>query len=68
MYLLTLFTCLEINDSIREIDYLLVIRENILESIIHFVGTDSKKCKKMCQFLKTFVFGPYLLKKILCLK
>ena len=43
MYLLTLFTCLEINDSIREIDILLVIRENILESIINFVGTDSKK-------------------------
>ena len=60
MYLLTLFTCLEINDSIREIGILLVIRENILESIINFVGTDSKK---MCQFLKTFVFGPYLLKK-----
>ena len=43
MYLLTLFTCLEINDSIREIDYLLVIRENILESIMNFVGTGRKK-------------------------
>ena len=59
MYLLTLLTCLEINDSIREI-IILVIRENILESIMNFVGNDSKK---MCQFLKTFVFGPYLLKK-----
>ena len=64
MYLLTLFTCLGINDSIREINYLLAIRENILESIMNFVGTDSKK---MCQFLKTFFFGPYLL-KILYLK
>ena len=44
MYLLTLFKCLEINDSIKEINYLLVIRENVLESVMNFVGTDCKKC------------------------
>ena len=38
-----MFTCMEINDTIREIDYLLVIRENILELIMNFVGTDSRK-------------------------